>query len=74
MASGYLHGSPAAAGSIAFVNCIGLLSGFCSPFIIGWLKTMTGSLNSGLYVMTAVLFLGIIVMFVGFKPKATQPA
>jgi len=74
LASGYLHGSPAAAGSIAFVNCIGLLSGFCSPFIIGWLKTMTGSLNSGLYVMTVILFLGIIVMFVGFKPKTTESA
>ncbi len=35
---------------------------------------MTGSLNSGLYVMTAVLFLGIFVMFVGFKPKAAEPA
>jgi D-galactonate transporter len=74
IAADYLHGSAAAAGSIAFVNCIGLLSGFCSPFVIGWLKTMTGTLNSGLYVMTAVLFLGIIVMFAGFKPRAVRSA
>jgi D-galactonate transporter len=73
IAADYLHGSPSAAGSIAFVNCIGLLSGFCSPFIIGWLKTATGSLVSGLYVMTAILVLGIIVMLVGLKPQVAKP-
>jgi D-galactonate transporter len=72
IAADYLHGSPSAAGSIAFVNCIGLLSGFCSPFIIGWLKTATGSLVSGLYVMTAILVLGIIVMLVGLKPQVAK--
>jgi MFS family permease len=74
IAADYLHGSPSAAGSIAFVNCIGLLSGFCSPFIIGWLKTATGTLVSGLYVMTAILVLGIIVTLVGLKPKVAQTA
>lgn len=74
IAADYLHGSPSAAGSIAFVNCIGLLSGFCSPFIIGWLKTATGTLVSGLYVMTGILILGIIVMLVGIKPNAARPA
>jgi D-galactonate transporter len=74
IATDYLHGSPSAAGSIAFVNCIGLLSGFCSPFIIGWLKTATGTLDSGLYVMTALLLLGIIVMLVGLKPQAAKRA
>ena len=74
IAADYLHGSPAAAGSIAFVNCIGLLSGFFSPFVIGWLKTATGTLVSGLYVMTAILLLGIVVMLVGFKPQAAKAA
>lgn len=72
IAADYLHGSPSAAGSIAFVNCIGLLSGFCSPFVIGWLKTATGTLVSGLYVMTALLVLGIIVMLVGLKPQSAK--
>jgi D-galactonate transporter len=67
LAADYLNGSPAAATSIAFVNCIGLLSGFCSPFVIGWLKTATGTLVSGLYVMTAILVAGILVMLLGFK-------
>lgn len=74
LAADYLHGSPAAATSIAFVNCIGLLSGFCSPFVIGWLKTATGTLVSGLYVMTAILVLGIFVMLLGFRPKKAANA
>jgi hypothetical protein len=41
--------------------------------VIGWLKTMTGTLVSGLYVMTAILVLGIIVMLVGFKPQTSKP-
>jgi len=74
LAADYLHGSPAAATSIAFVNCIGLLSGFCSPFVIGWLKTATGTLVSGLYVMTAILVLGIFVMLLGFRPQKAANA
>jgi sugar phosphate permease len=74
LATDYLHGSPAAAGTIAFINCIGLLSGFVSPFIIGWLKTLTGTLVSGLYTMTALLVLGMIVMLVGLKPRETAAA
>jgi sugar phosphate permease len=74
LATDYLHGSPAAAGTIAFINCIGLLSGFVSPFIIGWLKTLTGTLVSGLYTMTALLILGIVVMLVGLKPRETAAA
>jgi D-galactonate transporter len=70
LAADYLNGSPAAATSIAFVNCIGLLSGFCSPFVIGWLKTATGTLVSGLYVMTAILVAGILVMLFGFRRQA----
>lgn len=72
LAADYLHGSPAAATSIAFVNCIGLLSGFCSPFVIGWLKTKTGTLNSGLYLMTAILAAGILVMLIGFRRHAAS--
>ena len=74
LAADYLNGSPAAATSIAFVNCIGLLSGFCSPFVIGWLKTATGTLVSGLYVMTAILVAGILVMLFGFRHHAQARA
>ncbi len=49
----FLGGNAAAAG-IAFVNCTGNLGGFFSPAIIGFLKTQTGTLNSGLYLIAAM--------------------
>jgi D-galactonate transporter len=61
----FLTGSAAAAG-IALVNCTGNLGGFFSPTIIGYLKTYTGTLNSGLFmisgcmVASAILILGLI--------------
>lgn len=58
LASDYFAGSAAAAAAIAFVNSLGLLGGFASPFAMGWLKTLSGSLNSGLYLMTSLLALG----------------
>ncbi|BBU30633.1 MFS transporter [Burkholderia sp. THE68] len=62
LASDYFAGSPAAAPAIAFVNSLGLLGGFASPFAMGWLKTLSGTLNSGLYLMTTLLALGACAM------------
>jgi D-galactonate transporter len=53
----YLSGT-AAAGGIALINSIGLLGGFISPSLIGWLKDTTGSLQSGLIAMAALLVAG----------------
>lgn len=38
----------AAAGGIAFINSIGNLGGFFGPFVMGWLKDVTGSFSAGL--------------------------
>ncbi|MFP3584689.1 MFS transporter [Paraburkholderia sp. SIMBA_055] len=62
LASDYFAGSPAAAPAIAFVNSLGLLGGFASPFAMGWLKTLSGTLNSGLFLMTTLLALGACAM------------
>jgi len=51
---------PAAAGGIALINSIGLLGGFASPSLIGWIKTSTQSLNAGLYVIAALLVVGVL--------------
>ena len=53
----YLRGT-AAAGGIAFINSIGLLGGFISPSLIGWLKAETGTLQSGLMAMALILCAG----------------
>jgi D-galactonate transporter len=53
----YLKGT-AAAGGIALINSIGLLGGFLSPSLIGWLKEETGTLQSGLISMALILLAG----------------
>jgi len=65
----YLTG-PAAAGGIALISSIGLLGGFVSPSVIGWLKTVTGSLTSGLYFAGASLCVAAILVLVGI-PAST---
>jgi len=58
---GYLKG-PGAAGGIALINSIGLLGGFLSPTVIGWAKTMTGSIQAGLFIMVGLLVAGAILL------------
>jgi MFS family permease len=48
----------AAAGGIALINSIGLLGGFFSPTLIGYVKEATGSTEIGLLSMAALLVLG----------------
>jgi MFS family permease len=57
----YLKGD-GASGGIALINTIGLTGGFLSPTIIGWARTMTGSLQAGLYVMAVLLAIGALVL------------
>ncbi len=61
IATDYLGGTRAAAGTIAFINSLGLIGGFVSPTVLGWVKSMTGSLANGLYVVAALLLAGAIV-------------
>lgn len=44
-----------AAGGIAFINSVGILGGFAGPFMMGWLRDLTGSFSAGLMVMAGVL-------------------
>ncbi|MGA1982234.1 MAG: MFS transporter [Acidobacteriaceae bacterium] len=57
----FLGGTAAAAG-IALVNCTGNLGGFFSPMIIGSLKTHTGTLNSGLYLIAGCMLASSILI------------
>jgi len=45
----------AAAGGLAFINMIGTLGGFVGPAMMGELRQVTGSFESGLLVMSAVM-------------------
>ena len=58
----FLAGSAAAAG-IAIINSVGNLAGFASPYVIGYLKDVTHSTSSGMYVLAAMLVLGAIAVW-----------
>lgn len=57
----------AAAGGIAVINSIGNLAGFVAPYMIGWLKTRTGSLASGLYLVAGLEILAALLLLLLFK-------
>ena len=43
-----------AAGGVALINSIANLAGFGAPWMLGIIKTNTGTLSSGLYVVAAI--------------------
>jgi len=53
----FLAGTGAAAG-IALINSLGNLAGFISPYAVGWLKDLTQSTDSGMYLLAACLVAG----------------
>jgi len=65
----FLTGASAAAG-IAAINSIGNLGGFAGPYLIGWIKEMTGSFEGGLLCVAAMLTLSAALVL--FQPKATE--
>lgn len=67
----HLRGS-AAAGGIALISSLGQLGGFVSPYLIGLIKTHTGKIDNGLYVMSVLLVLGALTVYLAFKdPQRT---
>ncbi|CAD6560056.1 Putative metabolite transport protein NicT [Paraburkholderia hiiakae] len=67
--SAWLSGSAGAASGIALISSIGLLGGFVSPTVIGWLKTTTGSMATGLYVFSGLFAFGAILLLVITKTE-----
>ena len=67
----FLGGAAAAAG-IALINSVGNLAGFVSPFIVGWIKQVTGSTNNGLFVIAASLIVGGVIVLSMSKRKVNR--
>jgi D-galactonate transporter len=65
----------AAAGGIALINSIGNLSGWVGPFVVGWLKDITGKTSAGLYVVAGleVLAAVLILLFMARPSKPSGP-
>ena len=65
--------SAAAAGSIGLINSFGNLGGALGPYIMGKVKTATGSFVGGLYFISCSMLLSAIIIFflgIGARKKA----
>ncbi|MFF4593530.1 MFS transporter [Amycolatopsis sp. NPDC001319] len=72
--SNFLAGA-AAAGGIALINSLGNISGFAAPYITGWLRDLTGTQRTGLWVVGACMGAGAIVTIaVGARPRQSAVA
>ena len=58
----FLSGIAAASG-IAVVNSVGNLAGFVSPYMVGALKDMTQSTQLPMYVLSAILIVGALLVW-----------
>jgi D-galactonate transporter len=64
----------AAAGGIALINSVAVLSGWVGPTMVGWLEDVTGKTATGLYVVAGLEILGavLILLFVPSRAVATS--
>lgn len=67
----FLAGVTAAAG-IATINAIGNLAGFASPYMIGYLKDLTGRTDIALLVVASGLVLGALLVAVVLRGRGRQ--
>lgn len=49
------------ASGLAFINSVGQIAGFASPYSVGVLKDTTGSTNLSLYILSAVILTGSLI-------------
>ncbi|HEF5869819.1 TPA: MFS transporter [Burkholderia cenocepacia] len=71
----YLSGHAAAAG-IALISSIGITSGIVSPWVIGMIRTRTGSMDSAMLMIAGLLAACAVAMLLGVRaaPRGAGPA
>jgi MFS family permease len=69
--SSFLSG-PARAGGIALITTFGGIGSFFSPWIVGWMASITGSLAVGQYYYGALMFAGAVVLLIGLREPRKQ--
>jgi D-galactonate transporter len=65
-------GREAAAAGIAVISSLGILGGFVSPTLIGWIKGATGSIQIGLGALTALVVAGGLTILIGLPKSAVR--
>ncbi|MGO4307355.1 MFS transporter [Cupriavidus sp. RAF12] len=61
-----------AATGIAFISSIGITSGIVSPWVIGQIKTHTGSMDNALYLLAGLLLASGVAMWKGVPRQTTS--
>lgn len=64
--------SRAAATGIAFVTAMGSIAAALAPAMLGWIKTVTGSISLGLVASGGIIFVGILVVLIGVSAKSLK--
>jgi D-galactonate transporter len=62
----------AAATGIAVISSLGILGGFVSPTLIGWIKGATGSIQMGLLALTGLVVVGGLTILIGLPKSAVR--
>ncbi|HHT8830352.1 TPA: MFS transporter [Burkholderia cenocepacia] len=67
----YLSDNAAAAG-IALISSIGITSGIASPWVIGMIRTRTGSMDLAVYLLAALLVASGVALMLGVKGEGAR--
>ena len=67
----YLSGNAAASG-IAFISSIGITSGIVSPWVIGMIRTSTGSMDIAVYLLAGLLAISGMALMAGVPASASK--
>ena len=68
LATSLLSGT-AAAGSVGLINSFGALGGMPGPWLVGFVKDLTGSPANALYILACFFFLCAVLVVTVFKPS-----
>lgn len=71
MPTAFLSGAAAAAG-VAYINSIANIAGFVGPFVMGWIKDVTGSFDGGLLVIGSVAIVSAIAILCTDHDRALE--
>jgi len=66
----YLAGSAAAVG-VALINSVSNLAGFGAPYVMGLIKTATGHVAPGLYIVAAIEIVAGVLVLAGIRQLRT---
>jgi ACS family phthalate transporter-like MFS transporter len=67
----YFSGATAAAG-IALISSMGQFGSLLAPMLLGWLKTHSNNIATGLYVIAAISVVGGLIVVIGIPKSALR--